>query len=56
VKRIIEFCKTHNGITNAAATAQSFADKAKSNLKIFPDNEYREAAENFVDYVLSRKK
>jgi len=56
VKRIIEFCKTHDGITNAAVTAQSFADKAKSNLKIFPDNEYKEAAENFVDYVLSRKK
>ena len=56
VKRIIEFCKKYEGITKATKTAQLFADKAKTNLSKFPDNEYKEVAENFVDYVISRKK
>ena len=56
VKRIIEFCKNHDGIENAKASAQSYADQAKSNLNLFPENEFKEAAKNFVDYVLSRKK
>lgn len=56
VKRIIEFCKTYDGINKASETAQSYAKKAKANLYIFPDNENKDIAKKFVDYVLSRKK
>ena len=56
VKRIIDFCKTYEGIIKATESAQSFADKARSSLNIFPENEYKDSAAKFVDYVLSRKK
>jgi octaprenyl-diphosphate synthase len=56
VKHIIEFCKKYGGISNAMESAKSYAEKAKSNLKIFPENEFKKIAFQFVDYVLNRSK
>jgi octaprenyl-diphosphate synthase len=54
ISYILEFCDKYEGISKAFETAKVYADKAKSNLKKFPDNEYKEVAEQFVDYVISR--
>ncbi|MCK5032554.1 MAG: polyprenyl synthetase family protein [Calditrichia bacterium] len=56
IKHILKFCDKYEGITKSLETAQVYADKAKASLEIFPDNEYKEVAEKFVDYVISRKK
>ena len=56
VKHIIEFCKRYEGISKAMESANSYAEKAKSNLNIFPENEFKEIALQFVDYVLNRSK
>jgi octaprenyl-diphosphate synthase len=56
IKHILQFCDKYEGITKSLDTAKLYANNAKSSLKIFPDNEYKEVAEKFVDYVISRTK
>lgn len=56
IKHILEFCNKYHGIEKSLQTAKDYAAKAKSNLQMFPDNEYKKVAEKFVDYVISRTK
>lgn len=56
ITHILEFCEKYEGIAKALETAKAYADKAKYCLKTFPDNQYKEAAKKFVDYVISRTK
>ena len=56
IKHILEFCDKYDGIKLSLDTAKEYAAKAKTNLEIFDDNDYKDAAEKFVDYVIDRTK
>jgi octaprenyl-diphosphate synthase len=56
VKRIIEFCKEYDGIKLAQETAWNYSVKAKNSIDHFEDNQYKDLAGKFVDYVINRKK
>ncbi|MGE5683495.1 MAG: polyprenyl synthetase family protein [Bacillota bacterium] len=55
VKKIIEFVKNHNGINYAVETAMKYSDKAKEELRIFPESPSKEALLALVDFITERK-
>jgi len=56
VKHIIDFCKRYDGINQARQTAVIYAEKAKKVISDFENTIYKNLAEKFVDYVITRKK
>lgn len=56
INTILKFCIKYEGIRNSIEAARAYAEKAKTNLEIFPENEYKIAAIQFVDYVINRRK
>ena len=55
VKTIIEFVREHHGIEYALEKANTYSNKAKELLKIFPDSQSKIAMEALVDFVTDRK-
>ncbi len=56
ISNIITFCIENGGLSGAKTIMESYATKAKDNLKIFPDSLKKENAFKFVDYVIGRNK
>lgn len=56
IKPIIQFVVDHGGLEYTREKAESYVQKAKDALSIFPDNEYKASLLNVVDYVTHRKK
>ena len=56
VKRIIAFVKEQGGLDYATAQMHAYKDKALAQLHGFPKNEFRDALEEMVRYVIERKK
>lgn len=56
VKAIIAFVKQHGGLDYATKQMHNFKDKALAQLHTFPQNEFRDALEKMVRYVIERKK
>lgn len=55
VEKVIEFVKTHDGLSYALDTASQYADKARNTLQVFPESPSRAALESLVDFVINRK-
>jgi octaprenyl-diphosphate synthase len=53
---IIDFCREYRGIDAAHDKALEFSLKAKESIHHFADNQYKESAYSFVDYIISRNK
>jgi len=56
IQRIIAFSAENAGLSSAKEAMESYANKAKTNLDIFPDSINKENAFKFVDYVIGRNK
>ena len=56
VKAVIAFVKQQGGLDYATAQMHAFKDKALTQLHSFPQNEFRDALEEMVRYVIDRKK
>jgi octaprenyl-diphosphate synthase len=56
VKEVISFVKEHGGLDYAVKQMHNFKDKALTKLYFFPKNEFRDALEEMVRYVIERKK
>ncbi len=56
VKAIISFVKEKGGLDYAQAQMHAYIDKAIKELHGFPKNEFRDALEEMVRYVIERKK
>ena len=56
VKAVIAFVKQHGGLDYATKQMHAFKDKALTQLRAFPQNEFRDALEEMVCYVIDRKK
>jgi octaprenyl-diphosphate synthase len=55
VEKVIEFVKSHDGLSYALDTASQYADKARKMLQVFPESPSRFALESLVDFVINRK-
>ena len=56
IRDVIQFVVDQNGIEYAYEKARDFGRKAKNELSIFPDSQYRAACLSLVDYVIERRK
>ncbi len=56
VKAVIAFVKKHGGLDYATEKMHAFKDIALEQLHTFPQNEFRDALEEMVRYVIERKK
>jgi octaprenyl-diphosphate synthase len=56
VKQVIAFVKERGGLDYAIAQMHDYKDKAITQLHAFPQNEFRDALEEMVRYVIERKK
>ena len=56
VKRVISFVKEQGGLEYATMQMHAYKDKALAQLNNFPKNEFRDALEEIVRYVIERKK
>jgi octaprenyl-diphosphate synthase len=56
VKRVITFVKEQGGLEHATMQMHAYKDKALAQLHNFPKNEFRDALEEMVRYVIERKK
>ena len=56
VKAVIAFVKKEGGLDYANEQMHAFKDKALTQLHAFPQNEFRDALEEMVRYVIERKK
>jgi len=56
VKQVIAFVKNHGGLEYAIAQMHAFKNKALEQLHTFPQDEFRDALEEMVRYVIERKK
>ncbi len=56
VNMIIEFTKKNGGIEYAEKVANEYADKAKQQLSLFTDSEYKSAMIDLASYVVERTK
>ncbi len=56
IKHILQFCTNYNGINLARKAAEKYAEKAKSKLSDLEDNQYKDEAIKFVDFVINRKR
>jgi len=56
VKAVIAFVKKQGGLEYATDKMHAFKDKALEQLHGFPQNEFRDALEEMVRYVIERKK
>lgn len=55
VKDIIEFVKKYNGIEYALQSAREYSDRARENLKIFPDSPAKISLQELIDFIVNRK-
>jgi octaprenyl-diphosphate synthase len=55
IKDVIEFVRKNNGIEYALNSAESYSQKARDILKIFPDSPSKIAMEALVDFIIDRK-
>lgn len=55
VEKVIDFVKSHDGLSYALDTASQYADKARNTLHVFPESPSRAALESLVDFVINRK-
>jgi octaprenyl-diphosphate synthase len=56
VKEVIDFVKSHHGLTYAEQKMETFREEALQLLHTFPESEYKSALELMVNYVIERKK
>lgn len=56
VREVIQFVKDNGGIEYTQKIMQEYSTKALAILEDFPNNEYREALETMVNYVMEREK
>ena len=56
VKAVIAFVKKHGGLDYATEKMHAFKEIALAQLHTFPQNEFRDALEEMVRYVIERKK
>lgn len=54
LKKVITLMQSHGSIDYAVGQAQSYADKAKAVLSIFPDSPQRQYLMTIADYVVQR--
>ena len=56
VKAVIALVKERGGLTYAQKQMHTYKDRALEQLYVFPKNEFRDALEAMVRYVIERKK
>jgi octaprenyl-diphosphate synthase len=56
IKKIVAFCKQYNGIKQAREKAKAYADIARGQILMLPENPANEDALAFIDYVMKRKR
>jgi octaprenyl-diphosphate synthase len=55
IKTIISFCDEYSGLSSAREAAVRYAQKAKDTIAGYTDGPYKQSANLFVDYIISRK-
>jgi octaprenyl-diphosphate synthase len=54
IKEIINFVNKYDGINYASKVALNYSERAKENLKIFPEGSSKSALQSLVDFIISR--
>jgi octaprenyl-diphosphate synthase len=54
IREIINFVNKYDGINYANKIAIDYSEKAKENLKVFPDCQSKSALHSLVDFIISR--
>lgn len=55
LKGVIDFVKSHDGLSYALDTASQYADKARKSLQVFPASSSKTSLVELVDFVVNRK-